>query len=260
MFLKKRVAQKLPARATRETLSKEKRNIFKSIDKSRSLLLSSLFSPNHQIERISPFFEKKKKRERELSCDDDEKKNKKKRDKIKKNAPPSRAAAAAFKKPLPLLLKLLLLLLHLLDALVLLCVVAVDDEAVVEESVIIIFYFYEKWIFPFSLSFILSFLLKMVEEEGRKILSLFSLFLFSTQQARARTETRSLWDEALERRSASGLSSGKESRSEPDGGSFSLARRSLSFSLGERKKNCVKDMRVHVTSSFLFCLGFYNKP
>jgi len=102
------------------------------------------------------------------------------------------------KKPLPLLLKLLLLLLHLLDALVLLCV-AVDDEAVVEESVIIIFYFYEKWIFVLSLSFILSFLLKMVEEEGRKILSSLSLFLFSTQQARARKETRSdgtkLWKE-----------------------------------------------------------------
>jgi len=237
MFLKKRVAQKLPARATHAKLSRKKKGIYlnRSI-KVALLLLSSLFSPNHQIERISPFFEKKKKeRERNSFATTTTKKNRKKRDKIKKNAPPSRAAAAAFKKPLPLLLKLLLLLLHLLDALVLLCVVAVDDEAVVEESVIIIFYFYEKWISSFSLSFILSFLLKMVEEEGRKILSLFSLFLFSTQQARARTETRSLWDEALERRSASGKSSGKESRSEPDGGSFSLAfaLSSVFLSLGE---------------------------
>jgi len=198
MFLKKRVAQKLPARATHAKLSRKKKGIYLNRSIKVALLLSSLLSPNHQIERISPFFEKKKRERGTLLCDDDEKKTKKKRDKIKKNAPPSRAAAAAFKKPLPLLLKLLLLLLHLLDALVLLCV-AVDDEAVVEESVIIIFYFYEKWIFVLSLSFILSFLLKMVEEEGRKILSSLSLFLFSTQQARARKETRSdgtkLWKE-----------------------------------------------------------------
>ena len=196
MFLKKRVAQKLPARATHAKLSRKKKGIYLNRSIKVALLLSSLLSPNHQIERISPFFEKKKRERNSLATTT--KKNKKKRDKIKKNAPPSRAAAAAFKKPLPLLLKLLLLLLHLLDALVLLCV-AVDDEAVVEESVIIIFYFYEKWIFVLSLSFILSFLLKMVEEEGRKILSSLSLFLFSTQQARARKETRSdgtkLWKE-----------------------------------------------------------------
>jgi len=194
-----------------------------------------LFSPNHQIERISPFFEKKKRERGTLLCDDDEKKTKKKRDKIKKNAPPSRAAAAAFKKPLPLLLKLLLLLLHLLDALVLLCVVAVDDEAVVEESVIIIFYFYEKWIFTFSLSLLFSlFSLKWWRRRAEKF-SLSSLSFSSQHNARARTETRSLWDEALERRSASGKSSGKESRSEPDGGSFSLAfaLSSVFLSLGE---------------------------
>jgi hypothetical protein len=86
MFLKKRVAQKLPARATRETLSKEKRNIFKSIDKSRSSSLFSLFSPNHQIERISPFFEKKKEREElsPLRRRRRRKKNKKKEIKSKK--------------------------------------------------------------------------------------------------------------------------------------------------------------------------------
>ena len=116
-----------------------------------------------------------------------------------------------------------------------------------------------------SLSFILSFLLKMVEEEGRKILSLLSLSLSLLNT----TSARSNRDEVALGRSSGkkigvGFELGKESRSEPDGGSFSLAFALssvfLSFSLGERKKNCVKDMRVHVTSSFLFCLGFYNKP
>ena len=78
MFLKKRVAQKLPARATHAKLSRKKKGIYLNRSIKVALLLSSLLSPNHQIERISPFFEKKKERE-ELSCDDDEKKQKKKR-------------------------------------------------------------------------------------------------------------------------------------------------------------------------------------
>jgi len=109
-----------------------------------------------------------------------------------------------------------------------------------------------------SLSLFSLFSLKWWRRRAEKFSLLFSLFLFSTQQARARKETRSLWDEALERRSASGLSLQKE-QIRTGGGSFSLAFALSSvflFLSGKEKKNCVKDMRVHVTSSFLFCLGF----
>ena len=93
----------------------------------------------------------------------------------------------------------------------------------------------------FSLSFILSFLLKMVEEEGRKILSLLSLSLslLNTTSARSkRDEVRR--DEALERRSASGLSLEKEQIRTGEGLSLSLLLSLLFFSLsrGKKKKLC----------------------
>jgi len=84
MFLKKRVAQKLPARATHAKLSRKKKGIYLNRSIKVALLLSSLLSPNHQIERISPFFEKKKRERGTLLCDDDEKKTKKKEIKSKK--------------------------------------------------------------------------------------------------------------------------------------------------------------------------------
>jgi len=83
MFLKKRVAQKLPARATHAKLSRKKKGIYLNRSIKVALLLSSLLSPNHQIERISPFF-KKKKRERGTLLRRRRKKTKKKEIKSKK--------------------------------------------------------------------------------------------------------------------------------------------------------------------------------
>ena len=103
----------------------------------------------------------------------------------------------------------------------------------------------------FSLSLALSFLFKMVEVEGRKFsrlslsLSLSLSLLFLTQRALEQTRSR---DEAGRRRSASGELGKRADLNRRV--SLSLSLFSFSPSLGERKRNCVKDRSCDVFFPF----------